>query len=179
MAKTLEKTTLAGGCFWCTEAIFKRLKGVISVTPGYAGGREEKPTWENVYSGKTGHAESIQIVFNLSIISFETILEVFWKTHDPTSLNRQDHDVGEAYRSVIFYHNEDQKDRAEDSKKKLEESGYYPNPFVTQIIPFTNFYPAGKEHLDFYDRNRGYSYCQIIIDPKIQKLLKEFTGLTK
>ena len=145
-----EIATLGGGCFWCTEAIFKRLKGVISVVSGYAG---------------VPHAESIQIQFDLSIISYKKILEVFWATHDPTTLNRQGADVGTQYRSVIFYHNDKQKEIAEKSKQPS---------FVTQILPFDKFYKAEEYHQNFYDRNKSYPYCQIVINPKIQKLLSEF-----
>jgi len=176
----MEQTaTLAGGCFWCTEAVFKRLKGVISVMPGYAGGSVPNPTYEQVSTGDTGYAEATQTTFDPAVISYATILDVFWAAHDPTTLNRQGNDVGTQYRSVIFYHDEKQKKIAEESKKQLAESGKYKSPVVTEITEFTNFYPAEKEHLDFYDRNREYGYCRLVIDPKIQKFYKDFKGLVK
>ncbi len=174
-----QTATLAGGCFWCTEAVFKRLKGVISVMPGYAGGTVLNPTYSQVSRGDTGYAEAIQITFDPAIISYATILDVFWAAHDPTTINRQGSDVGTQYRSAIFYHDEEQKKTAEESEKHLEESGKYKSPVVTEIIKFTNFYPAEKEHLDFYDRNREYGYCRLVIDPKIKKLYKDFGGLVK
>lgn len=165
----METATLGGGCFWCTEAIFKRLKGVKSVMSGYAGGSPsadgENPSYEKVSEGSTGHLEAIQIEFDPSIISYEKILEVFFATHDPTTLNRQGQDIGTQYRSAIFYHSEDQKKTAERLKK---------SSFVTQILPFDKFYKAEEYHQNFYDRNKSYPYCQIIINPKIKKLLEEF-----
>lgn len=162
----METATLGGGCFWCTQALFKRLKGVKSVVSGYAGGKMKNPSYEQVSSGQTNHAESIKIKFDPKIIPYEKILEVFWATHDPTTLNRQGSDVGTQYRSVIFYHNEKQKEIAEKSKQPS---------FVTQIIPLDKFYKAEDYHQDFYDKNKSYPYCQIVINPKIQKLLKEFS----
>ena len=140
MNKNLEVATLAGGCFWCTEAIFKRLKGVISVLPGYAGGTTINPSYEEVSSGNTGHAEAIQIEFDPTLISFEKILDIFWNTHDPTTINRQGNDTGTQYRSIIFYHGAEQKEIAERSKTELEKERVYKNPIVTEIKPFTNFY---------------------------------------
>lgn len=154
----METATLGGGCFWCTQAIFKRLKGVASVVAGYAG----------------GDAESIQIKFDPSIISYEKILEVFWATHDPTSLNRQGADVGTQYRSIIFYHSVKQKEEALKSKDKMEQSGKLKDKIVTQIIPLDKFYKAEDYHQNFYDKNKSHPYCQIVINPKIQKLLSEF-----
>ena len=167
----METATLAGGCFWCTEAIFKRLKGVTSVVPGYSGGQKENPSYEEVCSGTTGHAETIQIAFDPKIISYEKILEVFFHLHDPTTPNQQGADIGEQYRSEIFYHSEKQKETAEKLKETLEKSGAYSKPIVTKITPFTNFYVAEDYHKNYYDRNKTAGYCQIIIDPKIQKLL--------
>lgn len=169
-----ELATFASGCFWCTEAIFKRLKGVISVTSGYSGGKRENPSYEQVSTGATGHAESIQIEFDPSIIPYQHLLEIFWHTHNPTTLNQQGGDIGTQYRSEIFYHTEEQKRIAEDSKKELENSGVYKDPIVTEIVPFTNFYPAENYHKDYYDKNKTAPYCTFVIDPKIQKLLKEF-----
>lgn len=170
----METATLGGGCFWCTETLFKRLKGVFSVTSGYGGGGMENPSYDSVSSGLTGHTESIQIKFDPSILSFEKILDVFWATHDPTTLNRQGSDIGTQYRSVIFYHSDKQKELALRSKDKLEKSHRYHDKVVTEIVPFSNFYKAEAYHQDFYEKNKSYPYCQIVINPKIQKLLKEF-----
>ena len=157
--------TLGGGCFWCTEAIFKRLKGVTSVVSGYAGGTMENPSYEKVSQGSTGYAEAIQIKFDPSIISYEKILEVFWATHDPTTLNRQGADVGTQYRSAIFYHDLKQKEIAEKSKQ---------SSFVTEIVPLDKFYKAEEYHQNFYEKNKSSPYCQIVINPKIQKLIEKF-----
>ncbi len=170
----MEIATLAGGCFWCTEAIFKRLKGVTSVIPGYAGGQKENPSYEEVCSGATGHAEAIQITFDPTIISYDKILDVFWHLHDPTALNQQGNDIGTQYRSAIFYHSEKQKEIAGKIKKKIEESGMYKNPIVTEIVPFANFYKAENYHQNYYDKNKFAPYCQVIIDPKIQKLTSNY-----
>lgn len=169
-----EIATFAGGCFWCTEAVFKRLKGVISVVSGYSGGTTENPTYEDVCSGKTGHAEAIQITFDPSIISYALLLDVFWATHNPTTKNQQGNDIGTQYKSVIFYHSEKQKQIAQDSKTKLEKEDRYKDPIVTEIVPFTAFYKAEGHHQNYYDRNQQYPYCQFVIDPKIQKLYKDF-----
>lgn len=166
--------TLAGGCFWCTEAIFKRLKGVDEVRPGYSGGNSQNPTYEQVCSGKTGHAETIQIKFDPYVISYEKLLEVFFKLHDPTTLNRQGSDVGTQYRSSIFYHNDDQKKTAEKVKAEIEKSGIYEGNIVTEIVPFKTFYEAENYHKNYYELNRSQLYCQVVIDPKVQKLYKEF-----
>ncbi|MBI2327067.1 peptide-methionine (S)-S-oxide reductase MsrA [Candidatus Curtissbacteria bacterium] len=174
-----ETATLAGGCFWCTEAVFKRLKGVQSVTSGYAGGQMDKPSYEAVSSGTTGHAEAIQIIFDPKIISYEKLLEVFFKLHDPTTMNRQGTDVGHQYRSAIFYQDENQRQIALSLKEKLEKSGIYQNPIVTEILPFTNFFKAEDYHQNFYDNNRSYGYCQVVIDPKIKKLMEVFKNEVK
>lgn len=170
----METATLAGGCFWCTEAIFKRLKGIENVLPGYTGGAAENPTYEEVCSGTTGHAESIQITFDPKIISYKTLLEVFFKLHDPTTLNQQGNDMGTQYRSAIFYHNNEQKETAEKERNEIEKSGMYKNEIVTEIVPFTKFYEAESYHRDYYFKNQSAPYCQYTIDPKIQKLYKEF-----
>jgi len=170
----LAKATLAGGCFWCTEAIFKRLKGVSSVIPGYAGGTVENPTWQQVSTGTTGHAESIQIEFDPTQIPFGKILEVFWHTHNPTTLNQQGYDTGPEYRSAIFYHSDEQKEVAEKSKQELEKEKVYKDPVVTEIVPFTNFYPAESFHKNFYESGQRPDYCSIIIDPKLHKLFEQF-----
>jgi peptide-methionine (S)-S-oxide reductase len=169
-----EVATLAGGCFWCTEAIFKRLNGVKSVLPGYAGGSVENPSYEEVCNGTTGHAESIQIEFDPLLIPFEKILDIFWHTHNPTTLNRQGNDIGTQYRSIIFYHDEKQKEIAEKSKKEVEKEKLYKDSIVTEIVPFTNFYVAENYHKDYYDNNREAGYCSVIIDPKVHKLLREY-----
>lgn len=182
----METATLAGGCFWCTEAIFKRLKGVKSVVSGYAGGEMDNPSYEAVSAGKTGHAEAIQIEFDPKIISFDKLLEVFWHLIDPTTLNRQGADVGTQYRSVIFYHNDEQKRIAEGSKEKVDKQslpakagklGMYEDSIVTKIEPFTVFYKAEDYHQNYFERNSYQPYCQLIINPKIDKLIKEFNEL--
>ncbi len=170
----MEKATFGGGCFWCTEAIFKRIRGVQSVISGYTGGRRENPSYDQVSTGVTGHVEAIQIVFDQKVIPFTRLLDIFWATHDPTTLNQQGADVGTQYRSVIFYHSEKQKQEAEASKEKLEKSGTYTDPVVTEILPFNEFFTAEEYHQNYYDANRNYPYCRVVIDPKVQKLLKEF-----
>lgn len=171
--------TIAGGCFWCTEAVFNRLKGVTSVIPGYAASRVENPSYEEVCMGNTGAAEAIQITYDPSIISYDKLLEIFWHVHDPTTLNRQGNDVGTQYRSAIFYHNDEQRQQALASKEALEKARVYKNPVVTEITPFTNFYPAEDYHKEYYDRNRAAPYCMLIISPKVQKLLKEYRSDVK
>ena len=169
-----DTATLAGGCFWCTEAVFDRLKGVTKVVPGYAASKVDNPSYEQVCSGRTGAAEAIQITYDPSVISFETLLEIFWHLHDPTTLNRQGNDIGTQYRSAIFYQTDEQKRLALASKEALEQSGTYNKPIVTEIVPFTNFYPAEAYHEDYYDRNPYQPYCQFVIDPKVHKLLKDY-----
>lgn len=170
----MEKATFAGGCFWCTEAIFKRLRGVASVVVGYTGGETQNPTYEKVCTGSTGHAEAVQITFDPKIISFATLLDVFWGTHDPTTLNRQGNDSGTQYRSAIFYHNDEQKRIAEVSKERVEREGRYKDPIVTQIVPFTTFYKAEAYHQNYFERNADAPYCQYVISPKIKKLMEGF-----
>lgn len=162
--------TLGGGCFWCTEAIFKRLKGVTSVVSGYAGGDLENPSYSAVTTGRTNHAEAVQIHFDPITIPYERLLDVFWATHNPTTKNQQGADVGTQYRSVIFYHNNEQKRLAEQSKAKQ----HFDKPIVTEIVPFENFYKAEDYHQNYYDNAPANPYCTIVIDPKIDKLLKEF-----
>ncbi len=169
--------TLAGGCFWCTEAVFKRLRGVSSVVPGYTGGSVANPTYDQVCAGTTGHAEAIEISYLPSVISFETLLEVFWQIHDPTTLNRQGNDEGTQYRSAIFYHGEEEKEVAERSMEKLAASGQYQDPIVTELVPAGEFYKAEEYHRDYYDQNREGSYCRLVIDPKIQKLMNKYSEL--
>ena len=179
--QNLETATLAGGCFWCTEAIFKRIKGVTSVTSGYSGGDPpaggNNPTYEQVCEGNTEHAEAIQVTFDLKVISYEKLLEVFFALHDPTTLNRQGSDVGTQYRSAIFYHNENQRKSAEAVKSKLDKSSKYQNPIVTEIVPYKNFFKAENYHQNYYDSNKNQSYCQLVIDPKITKLYEEFKDI--
>lgn len=171
--------TFGNGCFWCTEAIFQRLNGVEKVESGYAGGRVKNPTYKEVCSGITGHAEVIQITFNPSKISYEELLEVFWQTHDPTTLNRQGADVGTQYRSVIFYHTPEQKRSAELYKKKLDESGAFNSPIVTEISPFTEFFKAEDYHQNYYNLNGSAPYCSYVIQPKLDKFKKVFADKLK
>src|SRR5438270_12921951 len=175
----LDTAILAGGCFWCTEAIFKRLKGVTSVVPGYAASQVENPSYKAVCSGRTGAAEAVEITYDPSIISYDKLLEIFWHLHDPTTLNRQGNDIGTQYRSGIFYQNDEQKQIALASKEAIAKSGTYKNPIVTEITPFTNFYPAEDYHTDYYDRNPYQAYCAYVISPKVQKLLKEYKNELK
>src|SRR3989344_38982 len=168
--------TLACGCFWCTEAIFQRLKGVLTVTPGYSGGNPpdggQNPTYEQVCSGNTGHAEAIQIKFDPKVISFEKLLEVFFKLHDPTTLNRQGNDIGTQYRSSIFYHSEEQKKSAEKLKSKMQK--LYRDKIITEIVQYKNFFEAENYHKNYYENYKSQPYCQLVIDPKITKLYKLF-----
>ncbi len=176
----MELATFAGGCFWCTEAIFKRVKGVISVTAGYTGGKVENPTYEKVSMGNTGFAEAVQIEFDPKIISFRHLLDIFWAVHDPTTLNKQGPDVGAQYRSAIFYHGDKQKDIVLKSKENMEKSGQLQSGIVTEIAPLQKFYTAEEYHQNYYERNRGFnSYCSLVIDPKIQKLLDKFNSDVK
>ncbi len=167
-----ELATFAGGCFWCTEAIFKRLKGVVSVIPGFTGGTIDNPSYEQVCEGNTGHTEAIQIKFDPDQIPFDKLLDIFWHTHNPTTVNQQDNDVGPEYRSAIFYHNEEQKEAAQKSKAKLEKENVYTDPIVTQISPLTKFYPAENYHQNYFEKNQGSVYCNVVINPKIEKLLE-------
>jgi len=168
----METATFAGGCFWCTEAVFKRLKGVEEVISGYSGGRTANPTYEEVSSGDTGHAEAIQVKFDTSVISYEQLLEIFFKLHDPTTLNQQGADIGEQYRSAIFYHNDQQKETAEKVIEKFEKEKVYDDPIVTEITRFTNFYTAEDYHQDYFRKNPSAPYCAVVITPKLQKLQK-------
>jgi len=171
--------TLGAGCFWCVEAVFQQLKGVERVVSGYAGGEVEKPTYRQVCTGSTGHAEAVQITFDPEVISFEDLLEVFWRTHDPTTLNRQGADVGTQYRSAIFYHDDGQRAAAESSKRAAEAAGLWPNPIVTEIVPFTVFYEAEDYHQNYYLANPDQMYCRLVIDPKIRKFHKDFQAKLK
>ena len=170
----LERIVFAGGCFWCTEAIFRELKGVHSVKPGYAGGKTENPTYEEVCTGKTGHAEVVAIEYDSAVISIKDLLTVFFATHDPTTLNRQGADVGTQYRSAIFYENDGQRAEAERLIKELNTDGA---PVVTELKPLSNFYPAEDYHRDYYRKNSNAPYCQVVINPKLKKLKERFEGL--
>lgn len=175
----MAKATFGGGCFWCTEAVFLKLKGVQSVVSGYSGGSVKNPSYEEVCTGTTGHAEAIQVTFDPALIKYDELLEVFWKTHDPTTLNRQGNDVGTQYRSAIFYHNDEQKRLAEHYKQKLDASGLFPAPIVTEIVPFTQFYRAEEYHQDFFARNPYQPYCNAVIPAKLDKLKKLFSDKLK
>jgi peptide-methionine (S)-S-oxide reductase len=174
MSNHLETTTLGGGCFWCVEAIYQDVKGVHSVVSGYAGGHVKNPTYEQVCTKTTGHAEVTQLAFDPDVISFEDILYIFWRTHDPTTLNRQGADVGPQYRSVIFYHDDEQKRIAEKSKAETDASNLWKDPIVTEISPITEFYKAEDYHQNFYRSNPYQPYCRAMIDPKVRKFRKSF-----
>ena len=175
----LEVVLLGGGCFWCTEAVFLRLEGVKEVIPGYAGGIVEQPSYEAICSGRTGHAEVIQVIFDPKQIGLETLLAVFWATHDPTTLNKQGADVGPQYRSAVFYLNEAQGDLACSLKDKLMQSGIYSSAIVTEITPFSNFYPAEVYHHNYYALHEQQPYCQYVVRPKVEKLQQLFKNLLK
>ena len=173
----LEQVTLGSGCFWCSEAVFQQLKGVKSAISGYSGGRLANPTYEQISTGNTGHAEVIQVTYDPAEISFTDILRVFWQTHDPTTLNRQGHDVGTQYRSAVFYHNDAQRKLAEEYQRQLDASGTFSTPIVTEITKFEKFYPAEKYHQEYYEQNPEEQYCQYVIRPKVEKFRKEFADL--
>jgi peptide-methionine (S)-S-oxide reductase len=176
----VETATLANGCFWCTEAIFEQLDGVIAAVSGYTGGENPNPTYKEVCTGETGHAECLQITYNPTKISFDELLEVFWETHDPTTLNRQGADVGTQYRSGVFYHNEEQKQKAEKYKAELNKSGAFDNPIVTEITPFTEFYPAEDYHQQYFELNENQNpYCKMVVRPKVDKFQKVFKDKLK
>jgi peptide-methionine (S)-S-oxide reductase len=179
MNEELEIATLGSGCFWCTEAFFLRLKGVESVVSGYSGGKVKNPTYREVCTGLTGHAEVVQVKFKPNLISYEEILEVFWNTHDPTTLNRQGNDEGPQYRSVVFYHNEQQKKIAEQYKDQLSKSGVFKNSIVTEITPFAVFYPAEDYHQNYFALNPNQGYCQYVIRPKVEKFNKQYAAKLK
>lgn len=174
----LELATFGAGCFWCVEAIFQELKGVDKVVSGYMGGEKES-TYKQVCSGETGHAEICQISYDPTIISFKELLEVFWQVHDPTTLNRQGADVGTQYRSVVFYNSEEQKNTAEIIKNKLNESGAWENPVITEISPSSTFYPAENYHQDYFNNNSNQAYCKFVIKPKQEKFKKAFKNKLK
>jgi peptide-methionine (S)-S-oxide reductase len=174
-----ETATLAGGCFWCLEAVFLELNGVEKVVSGYSGGAIETPSYREVSTGTTGHAEVVQISFDPEKISYRDILEVFFTIHDPTTLNRQGTDVGTQYRSAIFYHNEAQKNIAEHVMRELDRSHIWDNPIVTEMMPFQNFYPAEDYHQDYYAQNSDAPYCRFVIEPKVAKLRRNFVDKLK
>lgn len=174
-----ETAIFAGGCFWCTEALLKSLRGVISVEPGYTGGQTKNPTYMQVCNGDTGHAEAVRITFDPNVISFADLMSVFFNTHDPTTLNRQGNDVGTEYRSAIFYTSEEQKSEAEKLIKELNESKAYDNPVVTEVTSAPEFYVAESYHHDYYEKNKDKAYCQIIIAPKLVKLQEKYKEVLK
>jgi len=173
----METITLAGGCFWCTEAVFPQLKGVEKVIPGYSGGGVDNPSYEEVSTATTGHAESVQITFDPKVLSLKDLLYVFFKLHDPTSLNRQGADVGTQYRSAIFYRTEEERQEAKKAVKTAQSD--YKDPIVTEVVKYKNFFPADPNHKDYYFRHRLSPYCILVIDPKINKLKKEFGKMLK
>ena len=175
----LKLATFSNGCFWCTEAIFQRLNGVEKVIPGYSGGNVDNPTYEQVCTGTTGHAESIQITYDPTKVSYDELLEVFWKTHDPTTKNRQGSDVGPQYRSVVFYHDAEQKKLAESCKARLAAEKIWDRPIVTEIAPFSKFWPAEDYHQNYYNNHRSKGYCTLVITPKIEKFKKIFKDRLK
>jgi len=174
-----EVTTLGGGCFWCTEAVFNSIKGVLNVESGYSGGRPEDANYGRVSSGRTGHAEVVQVTFDLNVISFREVLEIFFATHDPTTLNRQGSDVGPQYRSVVFYHDDSQRSTTEEVIGELNGEEIWENPIVTQVEAYEAFHRAEEGHMDYYERNRGQAYCRLVIDPKILKLRERFRDRLK
>ncbi len=175
----VQTATFGAGCFWCTEAVFLNVKGVTKVVSGYTGGKVKNPTYREICTGMTGHAEVTQITFDPAVVSFEELLEVFWNTHDPTTLNRQGADEGTQYRSAVFYSDENQKALAEAYKKQLEASHVYKNPIVTEITTLTTFYPAEDYHQNYYELNPNQGYCQYVIRPKVDKFKKQFADKLK
>lgn len=179
MDQKLEMATFGAGCFWCVEAVYELVEGVKHVESGYSGGHVENPTYREVVSGKTGHVEVARVHYDPSVISYEQLLEIHWHSHDPTTLNRQGNDVGEQYRSVIYYHNEKQKEIAEASLKKTDASGLWKDPIVTTIEPLSNYYVAENYHQNYFENNPNAGYCSYVIAPKIKKFKKEFKHLLK
>lgn len=177
MSQRTETATLGGGCFWCLEAIYQNVKGVSLVVSGYAGGSVDNPSYQAVCSGTTGHAEVMQITFDPDVISYDNILYIFWRMHDPTTPNRQGADVGTQYRSIIFYHDETQQEIAEHSRKQADASGLWDNAIVTEVDPLTRFYPAEDYHQNYYRNNPRQAYCTMVIDPKVDKFKKSFQDM--
>lgn len=174
-----EIATLAGGCFWCVEAVYIEMVGVSKVVSGYMGGETINPTYEQICTGTTGHAEVIQVEFDPEIVSFEQILQVFFTVHDPTTLNRQGNDIGTQYRSAIFYHDDNQKSMAEQVVQDMTAEGIWPNPIVTEVTEISTFYPAEAYHQDYYARNQYQPYCMVVISPKVAKFRSKFSALQK
>jgi len=174
-----DTVTFGTGCFWCTEAIFQDVDGVISVVSGYSGGNVANPTYEQIGTGATGHAECLNIIYDTTKVSYDELLEIFWQTHDPTTLNRQGNDVGPQYRSVIFYRNQQQKETAEKYKSELDKSGAFSNPIVTTLEPMSVFYKAENYHQNYYNQNGNQPYCQFVIKPKVEKFRKVFKDKLK
>lgn len=174
-----ELATLGSGCFWCTEAVFRQMKGVTNAVSSYSGGHVKNPTYEQVCDGTTGHAEVVQVTFDPRVISYPELLEVFWRSHDPTTLNRQGNDIGTQYRSVVFYHTDGQRRAAERYKEMIDAAGVFDSPVVTEIVPFVAFYPAEADHQNFYARNPRQGYCRAVIGPKLDKLRKVFQDRLK
>jgi peptide-methionine (S)-S-oxide reductase len=175
----LQIATFGAGCFWCTEAVFLNVKGVTKVVSGYSGGKIKNPTYREICSGLTDHAEVTQITFDPQQVSFEELLEVFWNTHDPTTLNKQGADEGTQYRSVVFYHNEEQQKKAEAYKTQLEATHVFKNPIVTEISPLANYYPAEDYHQNYFELNPNQGYCQYVVRPKVEKFRKQFGDRVK
>ncbi|UII22356.1 peptide-methionine (S)-S-oxide reductase MsrA [Fulvivirga ligni] len=175
----LEQATLGAGCFWCVEAVFQNLKGVYKVVSGYTGGKVKDPNYREICYGRTGHAEVAQITFDPNQISFKDLLEVFWKTHDPTTLNKQGADVGTQYRSAVFYHNDEQKQIAEEYKTKLDQAGIFDDPIVTEITPLDVFYEAEDYHQNYFNDNPSQPYCQFVVKPKVEKVKAVFSEKLK
>jgi len=172
------QATLAGGCFWCLEAVYQEVKGVERVVSGYSGGNVDNPDFDKIHMTNTGHAEAVQITFEPAVISYSKILEIFYSIHDPTTLNRQDYDAREEYRSIIFYHDDSQKKTADETTKNFAAKSWH-DPIVTEIVPFEKFWPAKNYHQNFYKNNKNIGYCQVIINPKLEKFRKEFKSLLK
>ena len=179
MSQQRESATLGGGCFWCLEAVFEGLRGVERVVSGYAGGDVADPSYEQVCTGTTGHAEVVQVTFDPSVVSFRDLLEVFFGIHDPTTLNRQGMDVGTQYRSVIFYHSPEQRQVAEQAIAEVSAAGVWDQPIVTQVLPFSQFYPAEAYHQGYFRNNPGQGYCQAVVSPKVAKFRKHFAAKLK
>ena len=175
----MAQATFGNGCFWCTEAIFQQIEGVTQAVSGYAGGHVKNPSYKEVCTGTTGHAEVLQITYDPAVVSYEELLEVFWRTHDPTTLNRQGNDVGTQYRSVIFYHDEAQRQAAEASKAAAQESGLWEDPIVTEISPLSNYYPAEDYHQNYFNHNPGQPYCMFVVGPKVEKFRHAFADKLK
>lgn len=175
----MELATFGAGCFWCVEAVFENVEGVGSVVSGYSGGKRPNPTYEQVSTGASGHAEACQVTFDPSKVTYAELLEIFWKTHDPTTRDRQGNDVGPQYRSVIFYHSDEQRRIAEHYKKKLEEARVYDAPIVTEIVKYESFYPAENYHQNYYENNPDQPYCRFVIQPKVEKFKKVFSDRLK